>query len=359
MQTRYAGVVVKFSIRFADKIVGSLVILALAILVVVIFMVGRNQRWFAHDIQYVTYFSSASGLSPNMAVYYRGFTIGNVKKIKLKDDSVEVLFTIHEEYAHRVTEGSVVEVQVNPIGLGSTFLFHPGKGMVKHDEGDVIPEINSAQARLLTAEGLVNRSETTNDITNIISRVNILLETIDAVLTGSRGAEDLAIGQIVKNLEESLETINIALSGSDGAEDLALGQIVKNLETTTTGLTSLARTLSAQLSPIMGNLDTVAAQLSDPSGTVMSILDVDGPVYTNLTSAMNSIASIIENLDRTSEFIPAQLPQIGVMIADLNIALRTAQDVLTAIANNPLLKGGIPQHRETIPGGTNPRNLDF
>jgi len=328
----------KFSIRFADQIVGAFVILALAILVFVIFMLGKNQRWFAHDSQYKTYFSSASGLSTNMAIKYKGFTIGHVKKISLtENDNVEVGFTIFEEYSHRVKEGSLVEVQVSPIGLGNSFVFYPGKGSGLIPEGMEIPEVNSDRAKQIIAAGMVDRPEGGDDISKILGQVPVVLG----------------------GLSELFETINISLSGSEGAEDLALGQILLNLESTIASLSSLAKSLSDQLSPIMANLQTVTDQLSDPSGTVMSVLGSEGSLYSSLSAAIESLAGIIDNLEKTSAFVPAQLPQVGVLISDLNGALRTAQDVLTAVANNPLLKGGVPEHKETGPGAASPRDMEF
>jgi len=321
----------KFSIRFADQIVGTLVILALAILVFVIFMLGSSQRWFAHDNEYITYFNSASGLSTNMDIKFKGFTIGHVKKIDLtENDNVKVTFTVFEEYTQRVKDGSLVEVQVSPIGLGNSFIFHPGKGSRLLDEGEEIPEVNSEKAKLKIAEGITDRSETGDGISSIIVQVNTLLNTL-----------------------------NVSLAGSEGADALELGQIITNIKTTTEGLTTLAQTLSDQLSPIMDNLQVVTEQISDPSGTVMSVLGSDGSLYTNLTDAIESLAGIIDNLERTSDFIPAQLPQIGVLISDLNGALRTVQDVLTSVANNPLLRGGIPEHKETGPGAASPRDMEF
>jgi phospholipid/cholesterol/gamma-HCH transport system substrate-binding protein len=315
----------KFTIRYADKIVGFLVILALAILIFVIFMLGTSQRWFKRDHQYKTYFTSASGLSSNMAVLYKGFTIGHVKKFKLsEDDSVEVLFTIFEEYKDKVKDGSVVEILISPIGLGNSFVFYSGKGTDIIPEGNTIPEINSAEGRRLVLMGLVERQESTSD----------------------------AITGIVNQVRSILGELNIALSGAKGSEDTAIGKIVKNLEMTT-------EALSSQLSPIMGNLEAVTGQISSPSGTVMSFLDSEGPIYTDLTSSLNSLADIIENLNNVSEFVPNQLPQVAILINDLSVALRSAQDVLTAASNNPLLRKGIPVRGETDPGGTNLRNLDF
>jgi len=318
----------KFSIRFADKIVGTLVILALAVLVVVIFMLGKNQRWFAKDYQYKTYFNSASGLSANMAVQYKGFTIGNVKKITLsEDDNVEVVFTIFEEHHHRVREGSVVELNASPIGLGNSFLFYPGRGAEQLPEGSVIPEVNSPLARQLITAGMVDRPESADTINNIINQVNSLLDTI-----------------------------NISLAGSGGADELALGQIIINVEKTTAALGDVVQSLSSQLNPILGNLDSVTGKLSDPSGTVMSILDSENSVYTDLSASLDSVTAILDNMEKTSNFLPSQLPSL---LADLNAALRSAQDVLIALTNNPLLRKGVPERVETGPAGANPRNLDF
>jgi len=321
----------KFSIRYADQVVGTLVILALAMLVFVFFMLGRSQRWFNNDLEYKTYFASAQGLSLNMAIQYKGFTIGNVKRIALsEDDRVEVNFTIFEEYTQRVRQGSLVEIQVSPIGLGSSFIFHSGLGQELILEGMLIPAVNSAEARELVALGLVRRSETTDSINTIMNQVNVLLDTL-----------------------------NTSLAGTEGAEDLLLGQIMGNLERTIVGITDILVSVSGQLNPILGNLEDLTDQLIEPSGTVMSLLDGGGVFYTNLEQVIISLAGIIESLDKTAEFLPSQLPQLGIIISQLNVTLNTVQDVLIAVANNPLLRGGIPQRVETGPGGASPRDLQF
>ena len=339
----------KFSIRFADQIVGVLVILALAILVVVVFMLGRSQRWFVRDYQYKTYFNSASGLSPNMAIQYKGFTIGHVKKIMLaEDDRVEVIFTIFEEHNHRVKEGTIVELQASPIGLGNSFIFYPGLGKGDIVEGSVIPEINSPQAKLLIAQGLVNKPESGDSIGNIINQVNMLLETINVSLAGSDGADELALGQILGNVE-------MATAGLDGLVQSLndqLNPILGNLEV-------LTGDLSKQISPILANLETLTDQLAEPSGTIMSILDSEGPIYSDIVELLNSLTSIIDNLENILVFIPTKLPQISILLSDLHGTLTEAEKLLVALTNNPLLKGGVPELKETGPGAATPRDLEF
>jgi len=322
----------KFSIRFADKIVGTLVILAIAILIFVIFMLGKNQRWFVQDYQYKTYFSSASGISPNMDIKYKGFTIGHVKKISLnEDDMVEIVFTIFEEYAQRVTEGSLVEMQSSPIpGLGNAFVFHPGKGTELIPEGDVIPEVNSKEAKAIMAKGLSTVAKADDSITHILNQVMSILETV-----------------------------NLSISGTAGSEEVPLNQIISNIVGVTDDVRGVTQTLSEELKPLIANIESITNMISDPNSAVNSILNSDGPLYSNLEKAIESLAGIIESLNKTAEFIPAQLPQIGVLISELNMTIRSVQDVLTAVANNPLLKGGIPEHTETGPAGGGSRNHDF
>jgi phospholipid/cholesterol/gamma-HCH transport system substrate-binding protein len=328
----------KFSIRFADKIVGTLVVLAIAMLIVVIFMLGKSQRWFTKDYQYKSYFNSARGLSVNMNVQYKGFTVGHVKKIILADDDmVEVRFSIFEEHSHRVREGSIVELQSSPIGLGNSFVFYPGKGKKVLDEGSVIPEINSLQAVMLIKTGFADAPVNEDSVGNIINQVTVLIETLNQSLGKILGDAEIAIGGVSNVIQD--------ISGQ-------LNPILNNVESLTGGLNN-------QVPPVLTNVKTLTDQLAAPQGTVMTILDNNGPVLSGLTDLLNSITAILGNLERVIEFVPAQLPQIAILLSELHTALAEAQKMIIAINNNPLIKGGIPEQKETGPGAAAPRDLDF
>ncbi|MDR2516716.1 MAG: MlaD family protein, partial [Spirochaetaceae bacterium] len=166
----------RFRIRFAEQIVGALVIFAFLSLVAVMVFLGRSQRWFSRDSRYRAHFDSAAGISPNMEVQYRGFAVGTVKgRLLLPTDRVEVDFVIFEEYAARVTEGSLVELQASPIGLGNRFLFYPGLGTARLDEGAVIPRRGTPEAKELAVRGLTSITESGDDITKLLSRAGTLL----------------------------------------------------------------------------------------------------------------------------------------------------------------------------------------
>jgi phospholipid/cholesterol/gamma-HCH transport system substrate-binding protein len=332
----------RFRIRFADQIVGAFIILALLVLVVVIVLLGRSQRWFARDPHYKAYFESAAGLSPNMDVQYRGFPIGSVKTRRLvADDRVEVDFTIFDSYAGRVTKGSLVELQASPIGLGNRFLFYPGLGTVQVEEGSAIPRRGTPEAKELALRGLTSITESGDDISILLSRAGSLLEHFNGIAAqleeALAGTSDTAIGRIIGSVEGSLES----LPGITGDAEALLADLQRNLD------------------PILANVQSLTDQLADPNGTIGSLLDGEGALNTSLESILGSVTGMLQSLERTVEFLPGQLPQIAGLITEVRTVLHSVEGLLISLRNNPILKKGFPTEVQTQSGGTSARDIAF
>jgi phospholipid/cholesterol/gamma-HCH transport system substrate-binding protein len=337
---------VKFTIRYADKVVGALVILAIAALVFVVFMLGSSQRWFSRDYNFITYFDSATGLAKNMALQYKGFTIGRLKSFDLAaDDRVEVKFIIFDTYISRVTEGSMVDLEASPIGLGNHFLFYPGLGSEPLEEGALIPFVSTPEGAVLVMGGLGSVPKQNDSISMIISQVNTTLENVNKVLVDVEGA---FAGTDATSLGRTLGGVEKAVAGVQGMTETLPDTITDTLDT-----------ILGDLRPILANLEKVSADIANPDGTVASILDGEGEVYTNLVSALGSVSGTLRNLEKTTSFIPAQLPQVAAMITELRTVLQSVDDVLVSLTNNPLLKNGVPARVETQPTGTSLRDINF
>ena len=336
----------KLMIRFANQIVGGLIILGLGILIFVIFMLGSNQRWFSKDYFFKSYFNSAAGLSPNMAVQHKGFTIGHVKSVELaEDDRVEVHFTIFDTYIDRVMYGSLVDVQASPIGMGSSFVFYPGYGEEQHQEWDLIPTVNSKDGKRIIHEGLAVLPESDDSISNLVNRANILLESLTDLIDG----------------------VNYAF---EGTSDTTLGRTMQSIESSMSGLSDMTEKLPADiedslqsimdmLNPILADLAEFSNKLASPDGMVMTALDAEGDVYNSINDTLKSLSDTMKNIAITSDAIPGYMPQIGTMLIEVNNVLKTVDDVLEAAANNPLLKGGVPKKVETKVGGGQSRDMEF
>jgi phospholipid/cholesterol/gamma-HCH transport system substrate-binding protein len=345
----------KLSIRYADKIVGLLIIAALGILIFVIFMLGSSQRWFSRDYYYVSYFNSASGLGQNMAIQYKGFTIGNVKSIQFdKNYRVEVRFVIFDKYQKLVTNGSLVELVTSPLAAlgGNSFNFYPGRGAELLEEGDTIPTVNSDEGRRMIALGLAALPEHEDAIGSIMDNVGDILAKVNDVVSG--------LGIVASDLAEAFE----------GSDKTSIGRIVGGAEETIAGLSELPGDITqildsivnqinrivSQIEPTLANLKEVTDKAADPDETVMTILDSEGDIYVNLVETLNGLSGTLRNLEKTTDVLPAQ---IAIMLSGVNATLKTLEDVLIAVANNPLLRKGIPGHKEINAGGTHMRDIEF
>ena len=295
----------KFKIRHSEQIVGVLIVIALVSLIFVIFMLGRAQRWFSKDYTYKTYAAGASGLSKNQAVTCRGIVIGNVKDFRLTgDNQVEVIFTIQDQFNDRAREGSLVEVVVSPIGFGSQFIFYPGNGN-QLDEDTIIPMRDSPEARDYLARGMVYIPGQEDPIADLLEKIT---EILDGLAAKPNQHSATALGQALVNLE----------------------QLTANL----------------------------AADMANPNG-IRKILNGDSEALNAVEATLVSLSGTLDSVDKAMLYIPREMPQIVNLLSEARTAVKTAEDVLIALRNNPLLRNGIPEHAEIDSSGTNPRNIRF
>lgn len=365
----------KFKIRYADQIVGILSIAAIVALVVVIFLLGSTQRWFAKDYGFTTTLESATGISIGMPLQYKGFTIGKITKISLNDRNlVDVAFSIYDTYYNRVHKGSLVELIINPIGLGNSFLLHPGNGEGLIPDGALIPRADSPEGLALVEAGLVTIPKRDDTITNLIAQVNPLLTNINDTLTQLNGAFKGTgkgpLADTMNGISSSVAQVNEALRGTGtgplaktlngaaltmgnvtGITDevaLSMGDILANVES-----------VSAKVEAITANLEQLSSKLTDPTGLVPKLVDPDGKIFASLQSSLDSVAGTLDNVEESSSILKSQVPQVARLIEDLRIALEKGQDVLEALRNNPILKNGVPERVESDSSGTNSRNIEF
>ena len=302
----------KFKIRYAEQLVGLLIIIALVSLIFVLFMLGKTQRWFSKDYTYKTYAAGAMGLSRNMPVTCRGIAIGNVKSFTLTEDNrVEVIFTIQDQYNDRAKEGSLVEVLVSPIGLSGQFIFYPGNGGLLH-ENAVVPMRDSPEAKAYIASGLAYIPAQEDPIADLLDQAEAMLQMIVDLFT------DLT-------------------TRPDSRADTALGQTIVNLEQLTKNL---------------------ADDMANPNG-IRGVLNGDSETLHALESSLVSLSGTLDSVDKAVYYIPREMPQILNLVSEARTAVQAAEDVLVALKNNPLLRNGIPEHAEIDSSGANPRNIKF
>ncbi|MDR1636863.1 MAG: MlaD family protein [Treponema sp.] len=325
----------KFKIRYADQIVGAFIVLALLVLIVSIFMIGRSKRWFVKDYQFRTYFDSANGLTVDMAVQYKGFTIGYVKSVRLSDDdSVEVFFSINKEYGNRVKLGSLVELDVSPIGLGNHFYFYAGLGSEELEDGSFVPTVSSNQGKTYVQMGLARVPPKNDSISNLLAQTT----------------------SIMNNLNGTMEEVRSAITGTDAT---TLGRTLGGVETAVDSLNGGLEPILADIKRITSDLEQFTAKLDEPGGIVSAAFGPGGTTYADLEASLKSVSGILRNLEQTTDYLPREMPQVAGLVTELRRTLGSAEDLLTALLNNPLLKNGVPDRVQVESSGTSPRGIQF
>ncbi|MDR0389126.1 MAG: hypothetical protein LBH73_03580, partial [Spirochaetaceae bacterium] len=168
---------------------------------------------------------------------------------------------------------------------------------------------------------------------------------------------------IIGRVNTVLDSVNkVALQIQEafaGTDQSALGRTVQNVDQTLAAAAANFDPLLRDIRRITEDLEQVSAVLANPDNALMNTLDSEGPVYTNLVSSLRSVSATLHSLDQASAYLPSQMSQLSVLITEVRGAIQSAEDILIAMSNSPLLKRGIPDRTESQPSGTRARDIQF
>ena len=288
----------KFKIKYADQIVGSLSLIAIIALIFIIFLIGSTQKWFVPKHNYYTVISSAANINAGKSITYKGFEIGKIKSFSLNDDDkVTVNFYISDDYRGKVVKNSIIEILSSP--LGSSIVFFPGKSNELLAENSFLPERSSEEAKALIEAHQVSIVEQTDSINTILAMATTLVGDIDS---------------LVKQL-------NLALEGDMSSP--------------------LANTI-AEINSILANINALTA---DTSGLVPRLLE-DQNSQGSIANILAQLNSTMADINGITTSVEADMPGIAVLISQAQTLLKQVQDVMEGLKNNPLLKNGISEKPE-------------
>ena len=360
----------KFKIRFVDQIVGVFVLVAIVGIAVILIFIGLNQRWFAKNYSFNTAFPSGEGLSVGMPIMLQGFAIGKISSISLTpENTVDVQFFIQDVYYDRVLPYSVIELVSSPIGLGTSLKFHPGKkGAPPLPEHSLVPSLNSAEGRDYIDKGLVEMPSSEDVIGSVLEKVNPILSDlqgtlaqikrltmdVDQAITGKGGP----LGGMVNSLAKTPDRLNSAIDKINGAVD-TINNRVDRISTGFNGMTDRVNVVLGKIDTVAESLKVISANLTvmsdglkdtkglatrllDPKGSVSTLLNDDNALYADIQKSLSNVKDIVAQLKDFVDYLNSAKPQITSLLEKGSTTLDQGNDVLQAVKNNPLLKGGVP-----------------
>ncbi|MBN1410689.1 MAG: MCE family protein [Spirochaetales bacterium] len=353
----------KLKISFIEQLVGLFIILAILGIVAIFIFLGVNQRWFTKSYYFKSRFLSGNGLEVGMPITLKGFEVGKLSKITLDPlvRLVDVDFYIYEDFYENICKpNSVIEIAVSPIGLGTSLMFHPG-----HDEDNKLPPLAEGSfivsyrlgGRELIDQGLTDRYATDDSIGALITNVGPIIQEVEQLLYSINTG-------IMPEVQKAITT---------GDRTTKIGAIVSDIQGITTHTNNLIAELDDEIKKVVKDISVITGgfakvaedpkgiitTLLDPKGSIKTILDDNNVLYKNIEVSLIKIKNIISELESFARFITNMTPQITGILEQGRQALDQGQDVLEALKNNPLLRGGITEKREQPTTFQSYRDEDF
>jgi len=302
-------------IKWSQLKVGTLVLVAVAILIFLIFLMsGSTGGLFAPKLVLRTYFDNASNLKNGAPVTLEGVTIGNVTRIRVVPShvpkSVEVTMRMGEKSLPLLHNDSTTVIAQAGV-LGDSFVDITSK------KATGPPPSNNSELKSVDAPSIqevVNSSELALQQTTVLmGKLNILLDTLNSK-KGSAGKlmNDPELYDKLTKVSGNLETITHAIAGGEGT----LGKLIHD------------DSLYQKLNSSVERLNNITVALDEGKGTAGKLLK-DDTLYNNLNQAVANTNQLVANIN-------AGKGALGKLASDQEFGNRLSETVTSL---DELLKG--------------------
>jgi phospholipid/cholesterol/gamma-HCH transport system substrate-binding protein len=283
---------------------GLFVLAGLALLILTLFLLGKNRRLFGGDLEVKTHFKAVNGLVAGNNVRYAGIDVGSVRAVELLNDTVvEVTLSLDRGMDTRLRANAVASLGTDGLIGDRVINLGPGAGPAPFVQpGALLPS-----AEEIDAEKMLRTLYRTNDNLALISQE--LLVTLHRVNNSALLLDLLDDRTIPRNLKASLvhlhETVEKASAFMTEA-NATLALASQGNGTLATLLTDT--TIAVELRAAVGQLQTVEAgaeRLARDLDAVVASVDRDyrygrGPVQVLLRDSTTA-AQLQQTVENAAE----------------------------------------------------------
>jgi phospholipid/cholesterol/gamma-HCH transport system substrate-binding protein len=330
------------SLAWAQLKIGIVSIIALALVIIMIFLVSGEGGMFWQRYSLKTVFDNIAGLKEGAPVRLAGAEVGTVTKLDFVGDRVEVTFELSKEMQPRVTTASRAS-------LGSVSLLgEAAVDITASTEGTPIPEwgyVPTGRAAGSIADVATQAGRGLEEATKLLADVRAGRGTVGKLFTDEALYREVnrfvdAAEDVARTLSEGRGTIG-RLS-RDPAAAKALEASLRNLEAVTAriraGEGSLGRflnddTFAKSLSSTTANLDTVTGRLSRGEGTAGKLM-TDEALYKRLATMAERLDSVMARL-QSGDGTAGRLLQDKQLYENMNGAVGELRGLIKAIQADP------------------------
>jgi phospholipid/cholesterol/gamma-HCH transport system substrate-binding protein len=330
------------SLAWAQLKIGVIALVAIALAIMMIFLVSGEGGMFWQQYSLKTIFTEIPGLKEGAPVRVAGVEVGSVSALDFIGDRVEVTMELSTDHQPRITNTSTAS-------LGSVSLLgEAAVDITASSGGTPIPEwgyVPSGRAVGSLSDVTTQATRGLEEATKLIADIRQGRGTVGRLFTDDRLYREInqfvdAAENVARNLSEGRGTIGRLTSDPTAAR--ALEGSLRNLEVVTgrirSGEGSLGRllnddALAKSLSSTTANLDAVTGRLSRGEGSAGKLIS-DDALYNRLNSMADRLDKVTASL-QTGQGTAGQLLQDKQLYENMNGAVGELRQLVRDIRADP------------------------
>jgi len=324
--------------------VGFFVLVALAILILTIVLVGRGQVFGRKDKNYLVKLKFAGGVEPGTIVRFAGIKAGRVSDVRIDpDDNSRVLLDLDLKSETPVKTDSIAAVQTLGF-LGDNYVeVSPGsKAAASLPSGGVIQSRETVQMAQLFEQVNDLSSDSKALIANLNEKLNLLSDNTNQVLANVNS---------VLNESNKRELANLLKNGNSliVRGDQLVDKTGPKLDATLTNVQAASEKMTPLLNDIRGSMTQIDALVKNLNGTVD---DLHPELKSSIVELKKTADDTEVLLAQVQELLRHNRNDIDEIVLNLAQSSRNVEDLTDTLKHRPYTLLGIkPVKDRKLPGG--------
>ena len=287
--------------KISREVKTGIIVLAGIMAFIVGFNYLKSSPIFNNSKTFYAVYNHVGGLQPGIEVSINGLAVGNVKTIRFKDDSGQLLVTFLVDSEFEFSKNSTAELYDTGIIGGKGLQINPVfDGAPSAKSGDTLPSRSRPGITELVQQNLTPLQ---HKVEGAVTQADSLLVNINDVLdepTKQKLQQTIVgLSQLVNTATGSMENVNRLLENNT----TPLNRSLKNIDHITTNLSKLSNDLVhadvaktiTQLQTTTQNLNTLITNLQSGKGTLGKRTN-DDALYLNLTEAARELDLLLQDV---------------------------------------------------------------
>lgn len=321
----------KEKVNFAQLKVGILALVALACIVLIVFLLTGNASWFKKQVQLRMYTSDAAGLTPSAPVRINGIQAGTVKNVELSGETnpqrvIRVDFVVEQSMQKQIPSDSIASIASDNL-LGSTKFLQINKGTRPDiiQPGATVKSADTRQFDALIQQGY-----------NVLDSLQLILGKVQDIVA----SVEVGKGTLGKLLVD--ETLYNSLQATVSQ--------VQVLATTLNSKRGIGRIINDeafydQVQDVITRFGGIAADLQAGKGTAGMLLK-DPQIANDLHSSLDQVNTMLTKINNGQGSVgkllndPKMANQLSEAMTKLNVTLdkvNSGQGTVGQLLVNPQL----------------------